>query len=235
MPVDPLGGWGELTLAVLVFLGSHVVPSRPKVRARLVAVAGQRAYLIAYSLLSLLLLGWLIQASARAPFVELWPFEEWQRLVPQAGMLAASMLLVFGLTSPNPLSIGPKRGRAFDPERPGIAGFVRHPVLWGTLVWSGAHLVPNGDLAHVILFGMFAAFSVAGMLLLDRRARRRLGDEQWQALSRHTSNIPFARLGRGWWPRLDGASAARLAVAVALYLLLLFGHPYFAGVTALSA
>ena len=232
---DLLGGWGELTLAVLVFLGSHVIPSRPSVRARLVAVAGQRAYLVAYSLLSLLVLAWLIQASTSAPFVELWPFEEWQRLVPQAGMLVASILLAFGLTSPNPLSIGRSSGKSFDPARPGIAGFVRHPVLWATLVWSAAHLVPNGDLAHVIVFGMFAAFSVAGMLLLDRRARRRLGVEQWQALSRQTSNIPFARLGRGWWPRLDGASAAKLAVAVALYLLLLFGHPYFAGVTALSA
>jgi len=76
MPTDLLGGWGELTAALLVFLLTHVIPSRPQVRARLVALAGQRAYLVAYSLMSLLVLAWLILASANAPFVELWPFEE---------------------------------------------------------------------------------------------------------------------------------------------------------------
>lgn len=234
MQIDPLGGWGELTLALLAFLGTHVIPSRPGMRARLVAMAGQRAYLFAYSILSLLVLAWLIQASARAPFVELWPFEEWQRLVPQLGMPVACVLLVFGLTTPNPLSIGRKRGPAFDPAHPGIVGIVRHPVLWATLIWSVSHLIPNGDVAHLILFGLFAAFSVAGMLLLDRRVRRRLGVSKWQALSRHTSNFPLAGMPRGWKPALDPAAAARFAGAGGLYVSLLLGHPFFAGVTALS-
>lgn len=232
MQGDPLNGWGELTLALLVFLATHMIPSRPAIRARLVAIAGQRAYLIAYSLLSLVLLAWLIAASANAPYVELWPFEAWQRLVPQLGMLAASLLLVFGLTTPNPLSIGRRGGPAFDPARPGIAGIVRHPVLWATLVWSLSHMVPNGDLAHLILFGLFAALSVAGMLLLDRRARRRLGAAEWQALARHTSNIPFARLPQV--AALSPGTAARLGGGMALYGVLLLGHPLFTGVMALA-
>lgn len=234
MPTDPLGGWGELAAALLVFLLSHVIPSRPAVRARLVALAGQRVYLIAYSLLSLLVLAWLILASANAPFVELWPFEEWQRLVPQAGMLAASLLLVFGLSSPNPASLGRGKGATFDPSRPGIVGVVRHPVLWAALIWSVSHLFPNGDVAHVILFGLFALFAAAGMLALDRRAARRLGEAQWRALAVSTSNIPFARRQRGWWRQFGTADAVRLGGGILLYAALLFGHPYFTGVTALS-
>ncbi len=234
MPTDLLGGWGELTAALLVFLLTHVIPSRPQVRARLVALAGQRAYLVAYSLMSLLVLAWLILASANAPFVELWPFEEWQRLIPQAGMLVASLLLVFGLSSPNPASLGRGKGPGFDPARPGIVGVVRHPVLWAALIWSVSHLVPNGDVAHFILFGLFAAFAAAGMLALDRRAARRLGEARWQALASSSSNIPFARMPRGWWLQFDAADAARFGGGILLYAALLFGHPYFTGVTALS-
>ena len=232
---DPLSGWGELALALAAFIGSHVIPSRQPVRARLTAIAGERAYLVAYSVLSLLPLGWLIQASANAPYVELWPYADWQRLVPQLAMPPALALAVFGLTSPNPLSIGRRRGTRFDPEHPGIAGIVRHPVLWATLLWSVSHLVPNGDLAHAILFGVFTALSIAGMLLLDRRSRRRLGEAEWRSLSRNTSNLPFAPLRRGRVPRPDLSVVVKLAAALALYLLLLFTHPYFAGVPALAA
>ena len=36
-------------------------------------------------------------------------------------------------------------------------------------------LVPNGDLAHVILFGTFAGFALLGQRLIDRRKRREMG------------------------------------------------------------
>lgn len=233
MPFDSLAGWGEQVLALSVFLLSHVVPSRPPLRARLAAMAGERGYLLAYSALSLVLLGWVIGAAARAPYLELWPHAEWQRLAPQLAMPAASVLLIFGLSSPSPLSIGGRRGMAFDPKQPGIAGAVRHPVLWATLVWSTAHIVANSDLADVVLFGMFAVLSIAGMVIIDRRRRRRLGEEEWRRLARLTSNFPFAPLFRGWAPRPDRGTVMRIAAGLALYALLLVAHPILVGVPAI--
>jgi len=153
-------GWGELAAAMTVFLLTHAIPARPALRGRLVTLLGRRAYLIAYSVVSLLALAWVIGAAANAPYLELWPRADWQSLVPAIGMLVASVLAVFALTMPNPLSLGAKRG--FDPDHPGAAGFVRHPLLWAMLVWSISHLLPNGDLSHVMTFGLFALLSLAG-------------------------------------------------------------------------
>lgn len=235
MPFDPLAGWGEFMLALSLFVLSHVVPSRPPLRSRLAAIAGERGYLLAYSILSVVLLAWTIGAAAGAPYLELWPHAEWQRLAPQLAMPAATILLIAGLSSPNPLSIGGRRGIAFDPKQPGIAGIVRHPVLWAALVWSTAHLVANGDLAHVVLFGMFATLSVAGMAIIDRRRRRRLGEAEWRRLARLTSNIPFAPLFRGWAPRPDRRTVMRIAAGLVLYALLVLAHPILAGVPAIPA
>ena len=46
---------------------------------------------------------------------------------------------------------------------------VRHPMLLGVLIWALAHLVVNGDLAGLILFGGLAAWSVASILLINAR------------------------------------------------------------------
>ena len=78
---------------------------------------------------------------------------------------------------------------------PGIAGITRHPLLWAFTLWALAHMAPNGDLAHVLLFGLFAVFGIAGMSALDRRKRKQWGaDYGWferrrrlRSLSRRSS------------------------------------------------
>ena len=65
-------GWTEFILAMVAFLGSHMVPSRPGLRRALVARLGRAGYGAAYGLLSLVLLIWVIAAAGRAPFVPLW-------------------------------------------------------------------------------------------------------------------------------------------------------------------
>ena len=49
-----------------------------------------------------------------------------------------------------------------------LRGVLRHPMLLGMLVWAVAHLVANGDLAAVILFGSMAAWAVAEMIVINR-------------------------------------------------------------------
>jgi uncharacterized membrane protein len=229
-------GWIDLALAFAFFLVSHAVPARPPVRRALAGRIGERAYLIAYSLVSMIALGLLIAAAGRAPCVELWSVREWQTSVPQLVMPFVCLLIAFALAAPNPLSFGGAAPHAFDPNHPGIAGVARHPLLLALALWSLAHLVPNGDLAHVLVFGPSSAFALAGMLMIDRRKKKQWGDAEWSRLAARTSLLPFAALLRRRWrpdlSRLDGGAAVRFIAAIILYLALIAAHEPLIGVAA---
>ena len=219
--------WGELAAALTLFLVSHAVPARPRVRSVLIGAIGRRAYFIGYSLVSLVVLAWLIAASASAPYVELWPREPWQTMVPVIAMPVSVVLAVFGLTTSNPLSLA--RSHSFDARHPGVAGVVRHPILWAALIWSVSHMVPNGDVAHVVMFGLFALLSVGGMLMLDRRKQRQFGLEIWREMARHTSNIPLLAPAKGWRPRPNAGVLLRVLAGLGIYTLLVATHGWFTG------
>ena len=207
-------GWLEFTAALLLFLASHAIPVRPPVRPWLVRRLGLRGYILSYSLLSLAILAWLVVAAARAPYVGVLPYWEGFRWVPLLLMPLACLLAVVGMMRQNPLSFGGLGLRAFDPAEPGILAVSRHPLLAAMALWGGAHLLANGDLAHVILFGLFAGFAWIGMGLIDRRKQRQLGQAEWTRLSRNTARLNLARLR-------PSPSEAALAGAVFLALLLL--------------
>lgn len=172
-------GWTGFILALVAFLASHAIPARPSVRQRLVGLFGLPAYVTIYSAVSLVLLALLFREAAMAPYVEIWQFADWQRHVPWTLVPLAVGLGLAGIMSPNPFSLSASRHR-FDPAHPGIVALVRHPVLLSLFVWSAAHIPPNGDLAHVVLFSTFAFLAAAGMAILDRRARRRMGATAWR-------------------------------------------------------
>ena len=180
----------EFATALAAFLAAHAVPASPRVRSRLVGLLGRGPYLAGYSILSLALLGWLVAATRRADTVELWAAAPWQWHVTLLAMPLALFLLVAGLLDPSPLSVSLRPGTEPGPA----AAVTRHPALWGFLLWALAHVPPNGDLASVALFGTMAAFAALGMPLLDAKARRRLGRQRWEAMSRHTSILRFAAL-----------------------------------------
>ncbi|MEZ5934122.1 MAG: NnrU family protein [Alphaproteobacteria bacterium] len=222
--------WSEFAVAFLAFYGSHMIPARPAVRGRLSDILGERLYLLVYASLSILLLAWLVEAAARAPYVPLWERAAWQNLVPLTLMLPACLLAAFGPGASGGLSLGSKRDAPLDCARPGIAAITRHPLLWALTLWSLAHMVPNGDLAHGILFGSFALTALLGMVAFDRRTQRKLGSGRWQDIARTTAFVPFARglgaigLDHPWLRALAG---------LALYLLLLTLHDAVIGVSPL--
>ncbi|WP_323006995.1 NnrU family protein [Pseudorhodobacter sp.] len=226
------GTWGELFLAFAVFLVSHRIPTLPRVRQRLEARLGSIGFTVAYSLLSVVLLAWLILAAGNAPFVPLWDQALWQRWLANLVMPVALALAVFGLGAPNPLSFG-GRAAGFDPEHPGIAGVMRHPLLWALALWSAVHLVVNGDLAHVLLFGSFTGFSVLGMWAIDRRKQRVMGAEVWAGLARSTSTWPFAALVQGRWRPVAGPGLWRSLVWVVIWLGVVLLHAPVIGVAPL--
>ncbi len=66
---------------------------------------------------------------------------------------------------------------AYVPSR--LRTWVRHPMLAAVSIWAIAHLLANGDLASLVLFGSFLVFSVYGRISASRRgAMGPLGDRQ---------------------------------------------------------
>jgi len=219
-------GWFEFALAYVVFFLSHSLPVRPPLRPRLQARLGASGFTLAYSALSLAVLSWLIGVAGRAPHVVLWDWAPWQVHVPLTVMGPVCLILALSIGRPNPFSFGGARNDRFDPARPGIVRLSRHPLLAALALWAAAHVVPNGDLAHVILFGTFAIFALMGGRLIDRRKRREMGPE-WQGILNRVAAAPLLSASP------SGGTLLRLAASIALYGALLWAHPFLFGVSPL--
>lgn len=223
----------QLILAVLAFMASHAIPSLKPVRRALVTGLGERRFRILYSALSLAMIVWLGVAYAGAPHVEVWATRPWMMGVPLLVMPFACLLFVCVLSAPNPLSISASRA-PYDPARPGIVSVTRHPLMAAFALWAGAHILPNGDVASLILFGLLFALSLAGPPSLDAKRRARLGEAAWKRLAGPTSSLPLAAVLAGR-TRLDikGIGLGRAAAALLLYGLLILAHPWVIGVSPL--
>lgn len=218
------GGFGHLVVAVACFLAAHSLTNLRPLRHRLEAVVGKAGFYTGYSVVSTVLLVWVIAAALHAPTVILWQQQPWMRWAPSLVMPAACLLWVCGLTQPNPFSIGPG-GAGFDPARPGILRLTRHPVVWGLGLWAGAHLVPNGTLAGVMLFAPLLIMSVLGPRVLDGKRRQSLGWEEWQRLA-------DAAGGPMDWPALLAELGPwRLLGGLALVPVLMTLHPFVIGLS----
>jgi uncharacterized membrane protein len=88
-----------------------------------------------------------------------------------------------------------------------IRQWVRHPQLTGVLLWALAHLMLNGDNRSVLLFSGLALWSFVEILAVSKR--------------------------EGPWVKADipsvGAEAATIVITAVVVGVMIFGHPYFAG------
>lgn len=185
----------QFAAAVVAFIVSHAILPRRPIRERLLRSLGRRGYFVAYSVLSTVLLLWLVVAARNAPYVQLWAPAPWQALVPSIGVPLALWLLVMGVVEPNPLSMSLRR--TGDGVVGPVARITRHPILWAFLLWAACHVPANGDVVSVIMFGSLALLAAAGFVLVDQRIRRRLGGEAWGKLAGATSIVPFAAILAG--------------------------------------
>ena len=226
----------NLIAAALFFLAIHLLVAGTRVRDALTGKLGQGPYLGLFSLSSVAGLVWLGLAFVQARNTDdevFWVLAPATRYVQVVLQLLAMLLIVPGLTTPNPTSV--RQEAALD--RPdvvrGMVRITRHPFLWGVAIWAGGHLMANGDAASIILFGSLFALALFGTASIDAKRRRALG-AKWDAFAAQTSNVPFAAIaaGRqrlalgeiGWW---------RLALGVGVWALLTWAHPYLFAVKAL--
>jgi uncharacterized membrane protein len=142
---------------LLLFFALHFVTATPVVRAGLVGRMGEKAWkgLVALGSLAgvvLIVFGW-PQASNTILFA---PSALAIRLAPVAVSIALVLIVIGG---------GNLRGH--------IRRRLHHPMLVGTILWSGTHLLANGGWRETALFGAFFAFSIyalGSLLLAGKRA-----------------------------------------------------------------
>ncbi len=174
-----------LILGLILFLGTHSVSIvAPAWREGMVARLGAGAWKGGYSLASLVglaLIVWGFSLARQLPIVV---------YIPTAGMRTVAPLLTLPVF---PLLIG-----AYVPGR--IRAIFKHPMLVAVKLWALTHLLANGMLHEVILFGSLLAWAVILRISLKRRAPR------------PAPNIPVKRFN----------DASAIIVGVVVYLATVF-------------
>jgi len=145
-----------LVLGLVLFLGMHTVSIVAPAWRDAQAARNEKAWKGLYTLVSLAGFGLLVYGYglARQSPVVLYS--------PPAGMRHLVMLLM--------LPVFPLLLAAYLPGR--IKTLAKHPMLLATKLWALSHLLVNGTLADVLLFGGFLAWAVADRISLKRRVAR---------------------------------------------------------------
>ncbi len=214
----------------MAFIGIHLGVSGIVLRDRIVGRIGLRGYMAAFSVASVGAIIWLVSAYNAAAYVPTWGQLQWWKPVMIAFMLPAFLLVVIGLTTPNPTSVAQEA--LVDRPPQGIVRITRHPFLIGVAIWAGLHLVGNGDVASLLFFSALAIVAVAGTASIDAKRRRVLGGSAWDVFASCTSIVPFAAIAAGR-NRLMMREIGlwRPAVGFAAYALMLGGHVHIVGVS----
>lgn len=158
----------KLILGLLLFFAAHLTPTFPVFRRSLNARFGENGYKLGFSLVSglglvLIILGASALRGTDAD-AQLWAPPVWGKHLAFVLMLPAFVLVV----------------SAYTPSH--IRDWTRHPMLTGVILWAAAHLIANGDLLALILFGSFLAFSIYDRVSLSsREIPPRLAAPGWAA------------------------------------------------------
>ena len=189
-------GLGILIVGLAVFLATHVFVSFREARASVIERVGLSLYRTLFAIVSLVGLALIIwgYAQYRAhDLIQLWSPPAFMRHITIGLVLFAVIFVV----------------AAFFPSR--IKTKLKHPMLAGVKAWALAHLLSNGDLGSVLLFGTFLAWGVYARIAAKRR-----GD-----------------IGAAATPAPDGWTSDVIVVALGTAIFLALGfwfHPYVIGV-----
>jgi uncharacterized membrane protein len=217
----------DLIVASAYFLLIHFGVSGTRLRDALVARLGAGPYRGVFALASIVGLVWVIYAYRHAPSVPLWGLLPGFRPAAYVLVFIAFLFVVIGLATPSPTRVGmeSKLGQGPDIAK-GIVRITRHPFLWGVALWALVHLIVNGDLASLILFGSLLVLAVVGPASIDAK-RRRLFGEQWAPFAAVTSAFPFAAIAAGrnrLGPALIEIGVWRVLAAIIVYVVAFYLH-----------
>jgi uncharacterized membrane protein len=143
-----------LILGLALFLGTHAFTTRRAAREALVARLGDGAYRGLYSLASLLgigLIAWGFGHYRETAWIQVWTPPRFTRHLALLLTLPIFVLFI----------------AAYAPGR--IREKAKHPMLLAVKIWATVHLLANGDLGGMLLFGGFLAWGVMARVSLKRR------------------------------------------------------------------
>jgi uncharacterized membrane protein len=146
-----------LLLGLVLFLGVHSVRIfADGWRRQMLQKVGEAAYKGIYTVLSLGGFGLIIWGFGMARET---PMQLWAPPVALRHLALLLTLVAFVFLA-----------AAYTP-RNAIKARVHHPMVLGVKTWAFAHLLVNGNLAHVILFGSFLLWAVADFIAARKRDR----------------------------------------------------------------
>jgi uncharacterized membrane protein len=144
-----------MILGLVLFFAAHTLTTQRDLRARFVASMGEGGYKIGYAVASiagLALIVWGFAHYRATGWIAIWSPPKFLKHLNIALMLPATILVVASYI----------RGRIYQT--------LKHPMLAGIKLWAFGHLLANGDLGGIILFGSFLAWAVFDRISLKHRA-----------------------------------------------------------------
>ena len=147
-------GLAVLIVGLVFFIGGHVFVSQRKARAAVIARTGELPYKALFSIVALAGLALIVWGFAHyrvEGYVQVWTPPSWMRHVTVA-LVWPAIIFVTAAYVPGDI----KRA-------------LKHPMLVGVKLWAFAHLLSNGDLGGIILFGSILAWAVYDRITLKRR------------------------------------------------------------------
>ena len=139
-------GWFVLILGVALWWGAHLF--KRVMPARRAALGNSGKGIVAVALVVSIVL--MVLGYRAVDFVPVW--------TPPAFLVHVNNLLI--LIAIWMMSPAGKRGL--------ILNRVRHPMLGGFKLWAFAHLLVNGDLASIVLFGGLLAWAVVNLIVINK-------------------------------------------------------------------
>ncbi|WP_445487561.1 NnrU family protein [Rhodopseudomonas sp. RCAM05734] len=147
-------GLSVMILGLVLFFGIHVVSTRRTLRTQPIARFGESLYKLGYALVAavgLALIIWGFASYRATGWIDVWTPPKAMRHIAVGLMLPAVIMVAAAYL----------RGRIYTT--------LKHPMLAGVKLWALAHLLANGDLGSIILFGSFLAWAVFDRISLKRR------------------------------------------------------------------
>jgi uncharacterized membrane protein len=214
----------EFLTSLTIFILAHSLPEPTGLRTRMIDRIGKKSYFAGFSILSTILLIWLIWSALRAPYVSLWLPSQFTSLIPVILMLPASILFTTSILRPNSLSLAFIQQPIFAATD--VTVLLKHPLLWSFFLWALSHTIANGDLVGVIMFGGLAIFSLVGMRIFEHRAKRTLSQIDFSIASNKTIGPIIPRLGH----TINLIVITEVIAGILLYVIVLHLHEPVIGV-----
>lgn len=141
-----------LIFGLALFCAGHLFPIfAPAARAAAVERVGVGPYKGAYALVAVAAIVLMVIGYKQAAFVNLWFPPAWTVHLNNLLMLIAVFLL------------GARHAKS------SVKHYIRHPMLLSVVVWAVGHLMVNGDLASLVLFGGLGLWAVVAMVGTNAR------------------------------------------------------------------